>query len=146
MSSVTKSVSEVCKYIEVALICFSTIAVVISVLLLTICNYLYVLESRKEIGLVRCLGVNKRESKKLVIAHSVISTFVSFFLSCLELILISFLIGFETSHQLGGNSIFSFNPWSVVYMFLLAFGISLLSSVFVSNQINKLDPISAMKV
>ena len=145
MSSVSSSVKEVCTYIEIALMCFSIIAVVISILLLSICNYLYVLDNRKEIGLVRCLGVNKKEAKNLVFAHSLISTAISFVLSCIELLVITFLIGFETGKQFGGGTTFSFNIYSILYMFGLAFAISIISCLFVTGKINKLNPIEAMK-
>ena len=52
--------------------CFSIIAVVISTMLLSICNYLYILENKKDIGLVRCIGVDKSEAKKFVVTHSMI--------------------------------------------------------------------------
>ena len=145
MSDITKSVNQVCGYIEIALMCFSIIAVVISTLLLSICNYLYILENKKDIGLVRCIGVNKREARKFVITHSVIMCLVSFLLSSIELFVTSFIISGEMAKQMGNSFVFSFNPMSLVYMFALAFSISILSSLFISSKLNKLDPIAALK-
>ena len=145
MSDITKSVNQVCGYIEIALMCFSIIAVVISTLLLSICNYLYILENKKDIGLVRCIGVNKREARKFVITHSVIMCLVSFLLSSIELFVTSFIISGEMAKQMGNSFAFSFNPMSLVYMFVLAFSISILSSLFISSKLNKLDPIAALK-
>ena len=145
MSEINDSVNQVCFYIQIALMCFSIIAVVISTLLLTICNYLYILENKKDIGLVRCLGLNKKEARKFVVTHSVIMCFISFFLSSIELFLISILISYEMSKQLGTTFAFSFNPYSLIYMFALAFTISVLSSLFIAAKINKLDPLEALK-
>ena len=145
MSEINKSISQVCGYIEIALMCFSIIAVVISTLLLSICNYLYILENKKDIGLVRCIGVNKKEASKFVITHSMIMCFISFILSSLELFLISFVISEEVAKNMGNAFNFSFNFMSLVYMFALAFAISLISSLFISIRVNKLDPISALK-
>ena len=145
MSEINDSVNQVCFYIQIALMCFSIIAVVISTLLLTICNYLYILENKKDIGLVRCLGINKKEARKFVVTHSVIMCFISFFLSSIELFLISILISYEMSKQLGTAFAFSFNPYSLIYMFALAFTISVLSSLFIAAKINKLDPLEALK-
>lgn len=145
MSDINKSVNQVCGYIEIALMCFSIIAVVISTLLLSICNYLYILENKKDIGLVRCIGVNKNEARKFVITHSVVMCFISFFLSSIELLLMSILISSEMAKQMGNTFTFSFNPLSLIYMFALAFSISIISSLFISQRLNKLDPISALK-
>ena len=145
MSDINKSINTICSYIEIALICFSVIAVLISTILLSICNYLYILENKKDIGLVRCIGVNKKEARKFSITHSLIMCFISFALSSIELFFISFLISFEMSNQMNTDFNFSFNPLSLVYMFLLAFFISIASSLFISQRINRLDPIAALK-
>ena len=145
MSEINESVNQVCTYVEIALACFSIIAVIISTMLLSICNYLYVFENRKDIGLVRCLGVNKKESKKFVITHSLMMCLGSFVLSSFELFFISLIISREISKQMGNGFSFSFEPMALVYMFVLAFAISLISSLVISNKLNKLDPISALK-
>ena len=145
MSEVNESVNIVCTYIEIALASFSIIAVIISTMLLSICNYLYVFENRKDIGLVRCIGVTKQEAKKFVLTHSMMMCLVSFILSSFELLLISLIISKELSRQMGNSFSFSFEPMALVYMFGLAFAISLISSLLIARKINKLDPISALK-
>ena len=145
MKDISDSVDKVCFYIEIALTCFSIIAVIISTLLLSICNYLYILENRKDIGLARCIGVNKKEARKFVITHSMLLCLVSFVLSSIELLLISFIISKEMSKQMGNTSSFSFNSLSLVWMFLLAFFVSITSSLVIANKVNKLNPIEALK-
>lgn len=145
MSDINRNVNQVCFYIQIALACFSIIAVVISTLLLSICNYLYILENKKDIGLVRCIGVSKKEASKFVITHSAIMCLISFFLSSIELVLISLIISKEMSRQMGTDFSFSFNWLSLVYMFILVFGISLISSISISRKVNKLNPIEALK-
>ena len=145
MSEINKSINEVCEYIEIALMCFSIIAVVISTLLLSISNYLYMLENKKDIGLVRCVGVSKGEAKKMIVTHSVIMCLISFVLSSIELFASSIIVSMELSKQMGTSFEFSFNPMSLVYMFLLAFSISIMSSLFISQKVNKLDPLAALK-
>ena len=145
MKDISDSVDKVCFYIEIALSCFSIIAVIISTLLLSICNYLYIFENRKDIGLARCIGVNKKEARKFVITHSTLLCLVSFVLSSIELLLISFIISKEMSKQMGNTSTFSFNSLSLVWMFLLAFFVSITSSLVIANKVNKLNPIEALK-
>ena len=145
LSDINESVDSVCFYITIVLIIFSMVATLISVLLLTICNYLYVLEGRKEIALARCLGVNKRESRKFIFWHSLMQCFVSFLVASIELIVISVVANFEVSQSLSLGFAFSFNPVSLLPMFGLAFIIALFSSALMSRRINKINPIEALK-
>lgn len=145
MKEISKSINTVCSYIEIALMCFSIIAVIISTILLSICNYLYVFENKKDIGLVRCIGLSKKESRKFSLTHSLIMCLISFILSSIELFIISFVISEELSRQSGASFSFSFNTLSLVYMFVLAFFISIASSLFIAHRLNKLDPLTALK-
>ena len=145
MSDITKSVNQVCFYIEIALMCFSIISIVISTLLLSICNYLYILENKKDIGLVRCIGISKREAGKFAITHSVLMCLASFAMSSVELFITSFIIYGEMAKQMGTGFSYIFNPLSLLYMFLLALIVSIASSVFISFKLNKLDPLTALK-
>ena len=145
MSDITKSVNQVCPYIEIALMCFSLVSIVISTLLLSICNYLYILENKKDIGLVRCIGISKKEAGKFTLTHSVLMCLASFAMSSIELFFTSFIINGEMAKQMGTNFSYIFNPLSLLYMFLLALIVSIASSVFISFKLNKLDPLTALK-
>ena len=145
LSNINDSVDKTCFYITVVLIIFSTVATIISILLLTICNYLYVLEGRKEIALARCLGVNKKESRKFVFYNSLVQCFLSFFIASIELVIISLVANLEVSQSLAVGMSFSFDPISLLPMFGLALVISLFSSVLMSRRINKINPIEALK-
>ena len=144
-SDINESVDTVCFYITIVLIIFSLVATVISILLLTICNYLYVIEGRKEIALARCIGVNKKESRKFVIFNSLIQCFVSFLVASFELVVISIIANLEVSQTLSLGFSFSFDPLSFLPMLGLALIIALFSSVLMSRRINKINPIDALK-
>ena len=145
LSDINDSVDTVCFYITIVLIIFSMVATVISVLLLTICNYLYVIEGRKEIALARCIGVNKKESRKFVIFNSLIQCFVSFLVASFELVIISAIANLEVSQTLSLGFSFSFDPLSFLPMLVLALLIALFSSALMSRRINKINPIDALK-
>ena len=145
LSGINDSVDTVCFYITIVLIIFSLVATTISILLLTICNYLYVLEGRKEIALARCLGVNKKESKKFLFWHSLMQCLISFAIASIELFCISIVANFEVSQSLSLGFSFSFNPISLLPMLGLAILIALFSSAFMSRRINKINPIDALK-
>ena len=145
LSDINESVDMVCFYITIVLIIFSLVATVISVLLLSICNYLYVVEGRKEIALARCLGVNKKESRKFLFWHSLMQCIVSFGIASIELLFIALVANFEISQTLSLGFSFSFNPIALAPMFVLALIIAIFSSVLMSKRINKINPIDALK-
>ncbi len=145
LSDINESIDQVCSYIEIALACFSIVAIMISIMLLTISNYLHVLESKKEIGLARCIGVDKNEAKKFLYAHSGLMCFSSFALSSLELIIISFVISYFIGNEFGSGFTFSFNPLAIIMMLVLSLVISIFSSLIMGGVISKIPPLEALK-
>ena len=145
LKDVNESIDLVCFYITILLIIFSSIATIISILLLTICNYIYILEAKKEIALARCLGINKKESSKFLLYHSLMQCLVSFVIASFELFFISLLANFEISNVLSASFNLSFNPLAIVPMFILSLVIALFSSTIMSGRINKINAIDALK-
>ena len=145
LCDVNESVDKVCFYITIVLIIFSFVATLISILLLTICNYLYILEGKKDIALARCIGVNKKESRKFLYYHSSIQCLISFAVASVELFLFTLVANMEIGTALSMNFHFSFNPIAFLPMFVLALSIALISSFFMSRRINKINPLDALK-
>ena len=138
-------VDETISFIRLALLIFSISAITISILLLSTCSYLHILENKKEIGLARCLGIKRWESTKFLFSYSVLTGFVAFTLSSIELLFVTFISTRFISSMLGGEALFYFNPLALIVMFLLAMFITLSSSLLFSLKIVRLDPISALK-
>ena len=145
LSDVNESIDKVCFYVTIVLIVFSTVATTISILLLIICNYIYIIEGRKEIALARCLGVSKKESQKFLYYHSLMQCLVSFVIASVELCVVSLIANLEIGRTLSLGFTFSFNPLSLLPMLALSLLIGLLSSFVMSRRINKINPIDALK-
>lgn len=145
MDGINDSVNQICSYISVAMSAFSIIATVIASLLLTMCSYLHVLDSQKEIALSRCLGVSKKESKKFVIYHTVTMCLISLFISVIEMIIISIVSSFIVADSLHSQMVFSFDIKGVFFMTIIALMIAFISSLWVSNKVSKLNPLDVLK-
>ena len=145
MDGINDSVNQICTYISVAMSAFSIIATVIASLLLTMCTYLHVLDSQKEIALSRCLGVSKKESKKFVVYHTVIMCFISLIISIIEMLIISIVSSFIVADSLHSKMTFSFDIKGVFFMVFIALMISFISSLWVSNKVSKLNPLEVLK-
>jgi len=145
MDSVTVSVNEICNWIKIALIIFSGVAVIISVLLLTICNYLHITENAKDIALSRCIGAPKKEGAKFVYCYSLITCGISYIFSIFELIVVSIVINVSINNTLSLDGIFTIDPKSFLYMALLALTIFFFSSFSLAKKVSKLDPLNILK-
>ena len=145
LKEIRKSVDKICHYIEIILLVVSIASIVIASLILLICNYLHFLEAKKDIGLVRCLGVKENESVKFIYAYSFIMTFFSLLLSSIELLFISFFLAKTLAKKLQITEIFVLNPSSFLYMFLVDMFIAIISSILISRRIKKIKPLDCLK-
>ena len=145
LSDINESVDSVCHYITIVLIIFSSVATLISTLLLTICNYLYIIEGKKEIALARCIGVSKKESKRFLYYHSLVQGIVSFVLASVELVAFSLVANMQVGEMLSLGFSFYFNPICLLPMFVLAVLVAFLSSAIISKRINRINPLEALK-
>lgn len=146
ISYLNSGIDEVCFYLEIVMYIFSSISVFISIILLSICNYLHVLEIKSDIGLSRCIGVSKIESTKFIFSHSFLMSFVSFIISSIELIFVNYFIGKIIADNLEVSFAFVLNPWSFIWMFVLSFLISIFSSIIISFKVVKMSPLESLKV
>jgi ABC-type antimicrobial peptide transport system permease subunit len=145
MENFSLGVDEVCSFLEIALLFFSSITIVVSILLLSMSNYLFLLENKKQIGLLRCIGISSFEARKLLICNSLIYGTLAFIISSFELLLTSIFINLETSIILGGELFISFNPISLLVIFIISISISLVSSVLISSKLASFSPLESLK-
>ena len=145
MSSIKKSVDTICGYIEKILFILSISSVIIASLLLSICNYLHFIEIKKDIGLVRCIGINKSEANKFIFTHSFMMSLFAFILASIQLLVTCFFLSKTMSSMLYIETTLIINPLSFIYMFGLALSISLLSSLTIKRAVNKLNPLDCLR-
>lgn len=144
IKDVRDSVNRICYYIELILLIVSIASVIIASLILLICNYLHFIEAKKDIGLVRCLGVKEKESRKFIYSHSLLMTLFSFLLSSFELFFISLILSKVLSNRLGITEQFVLNPMSFIYMLIVDLFIALVSSILISHKIRNIDPLDCL--
>ena len=143
--SIKDSINTVCGYIEKILLLLSISSVVIASLILSICNYLHFLEIKKDIGLVRCIGITKNESSKFIFVHSFIMSLISFLIASIQLLVICLFLSKTFSTLFSIESKLIFNPLSLVYMLGVAFVISMLSSLTIKKRITRLNPLDCLR-
>lgn len=145
-NSINEGIDSVCQKLEIVIFTVSSVAIIIAIFLLTICNYLHVLEIKRDIGLARCIGVSNIEATKFIIVHAFLLGILSFIISSFELIILNFVISKILSQEMGTKLLFSINPLSIFYMFIVSIAISLLSSLVISISLRKFSPLDALKI
>ncbi len=145
MQEISNSVNDVADNISYVLLGFSSISLLVSIVLLSLTNYLNILDSKKEIGLVRCIGASRKEAQKILFFPSIMSCLISYLLSSGELLLVSLVINYMMSQSLQVDFVFSFSPISLLLMFLVVVSVTMISNFFISRRISKLSPLEAMR-
>lgn len=138
-------IDEVCSYVSVALLFFSIISFLISILLMVITNYLHISENKKDFGLLLVLGIKKKETKKLLFSYSIIISLFSFTLACVYLFLVNLLINLEISVLLKAPLSFGFSLKSLLLMFVVSLLLSIFSSIFLIKKITNVKPLDIIK-
>ena len=136
---------KLCFYLEMILIVLSLLTMIVAICLVSICNYMHLLEIKKDIGLLRCIGISKNESSKLLFSHSLSITMMGVISSCLQLglIFLAFKYGIAKLLNVQINLNFSIQPY--IFMILFSLIIGIISAVFFLRKVQKLDTIQCLK-
>lgn len=97
---IIESLNEVLYYVETGLNVFSLIAIICAILMNGIIFYLFIEEKKKEIALMKTLGIKNSEIKTIFILFSFVLGGLSFLYSIIILILTNIILSLELSSSL----------------------------------------------
>lgn len=119
----------------------STVALVVSAIMIFIVTYISVVERTKEIGILRALGVRRRDVKRIFITEAGIIGLVAGAAGCLLAVIIGLLTNLGV-----GSWIVGINPWFILLGLVTSFIVSVMSSMGPSASGSGLDPIEALRL
>lgn len=134
---INSGIDEVCGYMQIILSVFSLLTVTISILLLSVSNYLFISENKKEMSLLKFVGLSKKESSKFLYAYSFIMSLFSFVLGTSYLCVTNFLLNSQVARLLNSQLNFKFDILSTLLMLLLSIVVSFMCSLFFQVRSNK---------
>lgn len=139
-------VSTLNTYIQLAFYVLAAIAgisLLVSAIMIIVVLYISVSERTKEIGILRALGVRKRDVKNLFLSEAF---FLGLFSSILALAFTELVAVFANSvaNKFIGYAIISVTSNYLVFGIVVAVVISLLAALAPSSRAAKLDPIEAL--
>lgn len=145
LKDLKKQTDKFCNYAKMILLALSTTTFLISICIMGISNFLHILDIKKDIGLLRCIGVNNNEAKKLLYVYSLMLSFGGGINACLQLLLMTFISKLNLIKPMNLSIDISFNSMAYIVILLLSLVIGIIPCVIFENKIKKLDPLEAMK-
>lgn len=139
------SVSNIITAISVVLICFVSISLVVSSIMIGIITYISVLERTKEIGILRAVGASKKDISRVFNAETMIVGLLAGLVGIISTVLLCFPISWVARDVTGITSLTAELPWYGYLLVLLSVGLTLIAGLFPSRMAAKKDPVVALR-
>lgn len=144
LSIIFAMISQTINLVTIALIAFTSLALLVSSVMIAIITYVSVVERTNEIGVIRSLGGRKRDVSNLFIAETFIIGLSAGVFAVIITYIGSAIVNFFVVKRIGGNiAIF---PWYyALIMIVVSVGLSLISGLIPSRSAAKKDPVDALR-
>ena len=135
--TIKESVNQVIRYVNIGLMIFALISIVSSIFLNVVVIYLFISENKKNIGLLKALGINKKSIKYLFLLFALFIGLTAFLMSCFSLFVsyIFLIISLNMSFKY-------FN----IFSFLTSCGVMLIISVLICFFVGYISSNNALKI
>ena len=140
-----KMISQIINIITIALVCFSSVSLVVSSIMIGIITYVSVVERTKEIGILRSLGARKRDVSNIFNAETFIIGLSAGLIGVLVTYLLSIPINLVISHLVAISGICMLNPLHALLMVGLSIILTLIAGIVPSRAAAKKDPVIALR-
>lgn len=148
VKDIQKQILQIVDTLQIVVLVFGVITLIASVFGIINTQYISVLERTREIGLMKALGMRKRDISGLFILEAAwigliggaIGSLVALVAGVLLNPTISDLIGFEK-----GTYLLVFKPWQMAVLVALLIIIAMLAGLLPARKAAKMDPIEALR-
>ncbi len=138
MKKIKNSVEDTSRYLNFFVVLLSIIATSMSFVFIIVLDYLFIIENKKSVGLLRCLGINRNEAQKLIISYSVVLSMLSFISSSVFLLLYAIYSSLPISSF---QSVFK----AIVSMLLISIFLATIPAFLSLNKLRKYNVIETLK-
>ena len=118
----------------------SAISLFVCAIMIFIVMYISVIERTKEIGILRALGIRRRNIKQIFMTEGGVIGIVAGVLGCLLAIIIGVIV-----NAIIGYGVIGINFWYILLGLAAGFGVAILSSLGPSSSAASLDPVEALR-
>lgn len=142
---VSNSLNTFIKCISYILIAFTSISLLVSMIMIGIIIYISVLERTKEIGILRALGARKKDITRLFNAETFIIGATSGILGIVLTYLLSIPINKIIDHLTHFSTICSLRPLHAIGLILLSIVLTMIGGSLPAKMAAKKDPVEALR-
>ena len=139
------SVSNIITAISVVLICFVSISLIVSSIMIGIITYISVLERTKEIGVLRAIGASKKDVSRVFNAETMIVGLLAGLVGITITVLLCIPISIVAREITGIASLTAVLPWYGYLLVVLSVVLTLIAGLFPSRMAAKKDPVTALR-
>ena len=131
--------------ITIVLVSFSSISLFVSSIMIGIITYISVLERKKEIGILRSMGVSKKSIRYLFLMENIILGFISGITGIFISILFSAPINAIFNSLIEANNIFSMRLPDNILLIILSMFLSMIGAYIPSKKASSNDIITSLE-
>ena len=144
LSLIVTAINTLIDAITIALVSFTSLALVVSCFMIAVITYISVMERVKEIGVIRSLGGRKKDVSRLFIAETfIIGLFSGFIGIGITYILSAILNIIVLPYNVG--AIAALPLYMAGLMVVLSFALTVLSGLIPSQKASRQDPVIALR-
>ncbi len=144
LSLIMEMITSMVDIVTIALISFTSLALVVSCVMIAIITYVSVVERIKEIGVIRSLGGRKKDVSNLFNAETLMIGTASGLIGIGVTYFMSFMINLVV-RAAAGFSIMTLQPVSALIMVALSIGLTVLSGLIPAKKASRQDPVVALR-
>lgn len=144
--------NQIIKIITIALVCFSSVSLVVSSIMIGIITYVSVVERTKEIGILRSLGARKRDVSNVFNAETVIIGFTAGLIGVIVTYILSIPINLIIANldavknlSVAITSIAMLNPLHAILLVGLSVVLTVIAGLVPARIAAKRDPVVALR-
>lgn len=141
----TDMMSETLRIISIVLVCFASVSLLVSSVMIGIITYVSVVERTKEIGILRSLGARKRDISNVFNAETAIIGFAAGVFGVLITYLLSIPINLIINWKIGISTLCSLSPLHALLMIVISMGLTIIAGLIPSRVASKRDPVVALR-
>lgn len=145
MGIMMSSVTTIINAISYILIAFVAISLVVSSIMIGIITYISVLERTKEIGILRAIGVSKRDISRVFNAETLIIGFTSGALGIIVTLLLNIPINMIIEYLTDVKNLCSLPPVGGAALVAISMALTLIAGLIPSGVAAKKDPVAALR-
>lgn len=146
MSMLFSSMNTIVDAVEIVLICFTSISLVVSSIMIGIITYVSVVERTKEIGVLRSLGARKKDISRIFNAETFLIGLFAGIIGVVASYLLSIPINLIAGHYLAGLSrIASLQITDALLLVGISFVLTLIAGLVPSRIAANKDPVVALR-